>query len=277
MKVEGRKSRKSKDSVKSPFNMHCHGIKNFNKPKWTNTCSNSTVKTLIQRLRILAWCLLLTLNSYLFIRTNFVGGQQELSDDLDQHTIRYELNQKHIQWKFHPPSSPWMGVCMEAMVKFTKPLKEIVHIIYLHWVESVLTIIRIISGNLFLPKVTRVEKRSSAFSRETLSRRYRVTTLFLRWKLRRIEEIQGGITNLFEICQNLAQNLRKTEEISNMYVLVDLTFTDVMSSKTTVYSRRNTMLTVNKKWTLNMKIRNLYYIILTIRTHIITWTNTLSH
>ena len=49
-----------------------------------------------------------------------------------------------------------------------------------------------------------------------------------------------------------------------MYVLVDLTFTDVMSSNITVYSRRNTTLTVGKKWTFNMKLYNLYYIILTI-------------
>ena len=66
--------------------------------------------------------------------------------------------------------------------------------------------------------------------------------------MRRIEEIQGGITNIFEeICQNLAQNLKRIEEISHMYVLVDLAFTDVMSSNRTVYSRRNTMLTVGKK------------------------------
>ena len=32
-----------------------------------------------------------------------------------------------------------------------------------------------------------------------------------------------------------------------MYVLVDLTFTDVMRSDITVYSRRNTMLTVGKE------------------------------
>ena len=31
-----------------------------------------------------------------------------------------------------------------------------------------------------------------------------------------------------------------------MYVLVDLTFTDIMSSNITVYSRRNTMPTVSK-------------------------------
>ena len=44
--------------------------------------------------------------------TNFVGAQRELSDEiqkLDQHKIRDELNHKRIQWKFNPPSSPWMG------------------------------------------------------------------------------------------------------------------------------------------------------------------------
>ena len=55
-----------------------------------------------------------------------------------------------------------------------------------------------------------------------------------------------------------------------MYVLVDLTFTDEMSSNITVYSRRNTTLTVGKRWTFNMKLFNLYYITC-------AWTNTLSH
>ena len=39
----------------------------------------------------------------------------------------------------------------------------------------------------------------------------------------------------------------KFEEISHMCVLVDLTFTDVMRSDITVYSRRNTTLTVRKE------------------------------
>ena len=43
-----------------------------------------------------------------------------------------------------------------------------------------------------------------------------------------------------------------------MYVPVDLTFTDVMSSNITVYWRRNTTLAVGKKWTSNMKLCNLY-------------------
>ena len=47
--------------------------------------------------------------------TNFVGAQRELTDaiqKIDQHKIRAELNHKRIQWKFNPPSSPWMGCCM---------------------------------------------------------------------------------------------------------------------------------------------------------------------
>ena len=64
----------------------------------------------------------------------------------------------------------------------------------------------------------------------------------------KIEEILGGITNIFEeICQNLAQDLRRIEEISRVNVLVDLTFTDVISSNITVYSRRNTTFTVGTK------------------------------
>ena len=39
-----------------------------------------------------------------------------------------------------------------------------------------------------------------------------------------------------------------------MYVLVDLTFTDVTGSNKTVYSRRNTILTVGEKWTYNTKL-----------------------
>ena len=45
--------------------MPYHSALNINKIKWTNTCSNSTIKTLKQRLRILVWCLLLlTLSTY---------------------------------------------------------------------------------------------------------------------------------------------------------------------------------------------------------------------
>ena len=146
--------------------MPYHGVININKPKFTNTTSNTTIKTPKQHPRILVWCLLLLiLNSYFFIVTNFVGVQQQLSaaiQNLDYHTIRYELKQKRL-------AHGW-GVCIEAMVKFTKRLKEVVQIMYLHRVGSVFTIIRIISGILFLPKVTRKEILSSASSCEAMDR-----------------------------------------------------------------------------------------------------------
>ena len=53
---------------------------------------------------------------------------------------------------------------MKFVVKFTKRLKEIVQIMYFHWVGSVLTVERIVLGNLFLPKVTRKETLPSASS-----------------------------------------------------------------------------------------------------------------
>ena len=49
-----------------------HGVANISKPKWTNTCSNSTIKALNQRLRILMWCLILLTLLYFFSRTIFV-------------------------------------------------------------------------------------------------------------------------------------------------------------------------------------------------------------
>ena len=75
------------------------------------------------------WCLILLTLLYFFSGTIFVGVQQELSDAIQclyQHTSRYDLNQKHVQLKFNLPSSQWMGICMKAMVKLTKRLKEIV-------------------------------------------------------------------------------------------------------------------------------------------------------
>ena len=103
---------------------------------------------------------------------------------------------------------------------------------------------------------------------------FRVITFFLRCKVRRIEEIRGGITNIFEeICQNLAQNLRSIEEIPHMYAIVNLTCADVMSSNITVYSIKDTMLSASKKWTFYTKLSYLYYIILKIWTHIISKCN----
>ena len=67
---------------------------------------------------------------------------------------------------------------------------------------------------------------ASNFELKKILNRVRVVTLFLRCKLRRIEEIQGAIKNISEkICQNLAQILRRIEEIPHIYVLVNLTFT----------------------------------------------------
>ena len=153
--------------------MPYHSVANINKLKWINTCSNSTIKTLNQHPRILMWCLILLTLLYFFSGTIFVGVQQELSDAIKwlyQHTTRYELNQKHVQLKFNLPSSQSMGLCMKIMVEFTKWLKEIVQIMYLHWVGSVLTIKRIVSGNMFLIKVTRKKKLSSNSLHETLGR-----------------------------------------------------------------------------------------------------------
>ena len=100
-----------------------HGVADINKPKWTNICSNSTIKALNQRPRISMWCLILLTLLYCFSGTIFVGVQQELSDaiqSLYQHTIRYEFNEKRVQLKFHLPSRQWMGFCMKPIVKSTK-------------------------------------------------------------------------------------------------------------------------------------------------------------
>ena len=61
--------------------------------------------------------------------TNFVGAQRELSDaiqKLDQRKIREELSHKNIHWKCYPPSSQWMGGCMEVMVKLTKRALKVI-------------------------------------------------------------------------------------------------------------------------------------------------------
>ena len=90
----------------------------------------------------------------------------------------------------------------------------------------------------------------------------------------------GDLARLEEELQTFLRFVKTLHKIwgESRRFLVDLTFTDVMSSNITVYSKRNTRLTVGKKWTLNMKLCNLYYTIVTIWTYIIcTWTNTLSH
>ena len=56
----------------------------------------------------------------------------------------------------------------------------IIQVKYLHWVGNVSTIIRIISGNLCLPKVTRKENASF---RETLERSWFIALRLLRRNL----------------------------------------------------------------------------------------------
>ena len=52
--------------------------------------------------------------------------------------------------KFNLPSSQWMGLCMKAMVKFTKRLKEIVQIMYLHIFDT--TIVTVLKLEIVLRK-----------------------------------------------------------------------------------------------------------------------------
>ena len=55
--------------------------------------------------------------------TNFIGAERELRialKELDQILISSELNRYHIEWKFNPPASPWMGGVWEILVKSVK-------------------------------------------------------------------------------------------------------------------------------------------------------------
>ena len=143
------------------------------------------------------WCLIFLTLLYFFSGTIFVGVQQELSDAIQclyQHTSRYGLNQKHVQLKFNLPSCQWMGICMKAMVKLTKRLKEIVQIMYLHWVGSVLTVKRIVSGNLCLIKVTSMEKLSSNSLLETLG-----TSQFSALRLLRLNLLESKMVLLIVV------------------------------------------------------------------------------
>ena len=55
--------------------------------------------------------------------TSFIGVERELKnalEELDQTLISSELNCYRIEWKFNPPSSPWMGGVWESLVKSVK-------------------------------------------------------------------------------------------------------------------------------------------------------------
>ena len=40
--------------------------------------------------------------------------------ELDQTLISSELNRYHVEWKFNPPFSPWMGGVWKSLVKSVK-------------------------------------------------------------------------------------------------------------------------------------------------------------
>ena len=55
--------------------------------------------------------------------SNFIGAEKELKHALtciDQNKVAQTLSKQHIQWKFNPPVSPWMGGVWEALVKTVK-------------------------------------------------------------------------------------------------------------------------------------------------------------
>ena len=55
--------------------------------------------------------------------TNFIGAERKLRNTLkklDQTLISSEVNRYCIEWKFNPPSSPWMGDVWESLVKSVK-------------------------------------------------------------------------------------------------------------------------------------------------------------
>ena len=112
--------------------MPYHGLTNISKPKWTKTSSTSTIKALNQRPRILMSNFV---NVVIFLQWDNICRCStrviRCNWKFIPHTITYELNQKRVQFKFNLPSSQWMGLCMKAMVKITKQLKEIVQIMYL--------------------------------------------------------------------------------------------------------------------------------------------------
>ena len=55
--------------------------------------------------------------------SNFIGAEKEPKHALtciDQNQGAQTLSKQHIQWKFNPPFSPWMGGAWEALVKTVK-------------------------------------------------------------------------------------------------------------------------------------------------------------
>ena len=55
--------------------------------------------------------------------SNFIGAEKELKNALtciEQNKVAQTLSKQHIQWKFNPPVSPWMGGVWEALVKTVK-------------------------------------------------------------------------------------------------------------------------------------------------------------
>ena len=61
--------------------------------------------------------------------TNFIGAERELRETLngiDQNRITNFLSQHSIDWKFNPPSSPWMGGIWEALIISVKRALKVV-------------------------------------------------------------------------------------------------------------------------------------------------------
>ena len=62
---------------------------------------------------------------------NFIGAERELKETetlngTDQNRITNYLSQHSIDWKFNPPSSPWMGGIWEALIKSVKRALKVV-------------------------------------------------------------------------------------------------------------------------------------------------------
>ena len=61
--------------------------------------------------------------------TNFIGAERELQETLngtEQNRITNFLSQHSIDWKFNPPSSPWMGGNWEALIRSMKRALKVV-------------------------------------------------------------------------------------------------------------------------------------------------------